>query len=220
MTKTPKFAALALLAAAALAQAQTAGAPASLAEYQSQQRALAAKYQPVFNSATGSVVLENKTVLPKAWLVPAVAVLTDPQQRIMALNSTNFDPRQVAIVESPPLLPMAQIGTAPGGIATVERYEPNRITVRVETPQNGLLVLGEKYYRWWYAAVNGKETPIVPVNHILRGVYLPPGKHEVSFVFDPLPFKIGKYLTQASFLFYAVLLLLEWRRNRRAAAAR
>ena len=33
---------------------------------------------------------------------------------------------------------------------------------------------------------------IVPVNHILRGVYLLRAATAVEFVFDPLPFKIGK----------------------------
>lgn len=185
-----------------------------LAEYQSQQRSLAGKYQPVFTSASGSVVLENKTVMPKAWLVPSAVVLTDSQQRIMALNSTNFDPRLVGIVESPPPLTLAPVGAPPVGTAKVELYEPNRIKVRVETPQNGLLVLGEKYYKWWDAKVDGKSLPVVPVNNVLRGVYLSAGNHEVSFVFDPLPFKIGKYLTLASLVFFAGLLLLEWLRGR------
>jgi len=64
--------------------------------------------------------------------------------------------------------------------------------------------------------VDGKKTEIVPVNHILRGVYLPPGNHRVEFIFDPLPFKIGKYLTLTSLAFIAVLMVREWllRRNK------
>jgi uncharacterized membrane protein YfhO len=74
--------------------------------------------------------------------------------------------------------------------------------------------LGEKYYKGWKATVDGKNTEIVPVNHILRGVYLTTGTHKVEFIFDPLPFKIGKYLTLASFALFAGMLVREWRGRR------
>jgi hypothetical protein len=35
----------------------------------------------------------------------------------------------------------------------------------------------------------------------------------VRFVFDPLPFKVGKYLTLASFALFAAMLVREWKRR-------
>lgn len=183
-------------------------------EFEGQKALLSTKYQPVFNSSNGSVVLENKTVMPKAWLVPSVVVVTNPQERLGVLSSSqNFKPDQVAMVESPPpflLEPYPSPAPSPAGKADVTTYEPNRIVVVAQSQKNSLLVIGEKYYRWWYATIDGKKAGIVPVNHILRGVYLPPGKHTVEFIFDPLPFKIGKYLTLASFALFAVMLVREW----------
>ena len=75
---------------------------------------------------------------------------------------------------------------------------------------NTLLVLGEKFYKGWKATVDGKSTTIYPVNYILRGVYLTPGKHTVEFLFDPLPFKIGKLLTFISFAIFAGMLIRAW----------
>ncbi len=182
-----------------------------LGEFEAQQRGLGTKYTPVFVSSEGSVVAENRNVLPKAWLVSKVAVVTDPAERLGIMSSSpEFDPARIALVEAPPLLPMpAESSGAPAGTADVERYEPNRISVKASTAVNSLLVLGEKYYRWWYATVDGKPAEIVPVNHILRGVYLPPGQHSVDFRFDPLPFKVGKYLTLGSFALFFVLLIRE-----------
>jgi hypothetical protein len=156
--------------------------------------------------------------MPKAWLVPSVAVITDPGQRLGILaNAPDFKPDQVALVESPPPLllePAPDLSIA--GKADVTVYEANRIVVEAQALKNSLLVIGEKYYRWWNATVDGKKAEIVPVNHILRGVYLPPGNHRVEFVFDPLPFKIGKYLTLASLAFFAGMLIREWLlRNKR-----
>jgi hypothetical protein len=183
-------------------------------QYVQEKAQLGEKYQPVFQSPDGAqVVLENRSVLPKAWLVPAVAQINDPQQVLSILQNPAFDPRKVALVESTPPLPMAAPNSGavlPADSAAVTTYEGEKITVIAKAPQNAMLVMGEKYYRGWTATVDGKPAGIHPVDHILRGVYLPPGEHRVEFVFDPLPFKIGKYLTLASFALFAGMLVREW----------
>jgi len=184
------------------------------AQYARDKDHLGAKYQPVFQSRDGAeIVLENRTVLPKGWLVPAAALITEPTQVLAILRDPRFDPRQVALVETPTPIPLADPNlpqSGKTGAVSVNRYEGEHISVTAHPAQNALLVLGEKYYRGWKAKVDGRETEIYPVNHILRGVYLTPGTHKVEFVFDPLPFKIGKYLTLASFLFFALMLGREW----------
>lgn len=184
-------------------------------ELEAQKAILLTKYQPVFTSSNGSVVLENMSVMPKAWLVPSVVVVANPEQRIGILSSApDFKPDRIALVESsPPLLLEPFSSSSPAGSAKVTVYEANRIVVEAQSIKNSLLIIGEKYYRWWSASVDGKKAEIVPANHILRGVYLTPGTHTVEYVFDPLPFKIGKYLTLSSFVLFAVLLMREWRKR-------
>jgi len=186
-------------------------------EYESQKTAQFAKYTPVFSSSNGSVVLENRSVLPKAWLVPSVEVVTDPDQRLAILSSNSgFNPAMVALVETPPPIELAPYGqTMTPGVAKVDKYSANQIVVSTSASSNSLLILGEKYYRWWVAKVDGKASPIVPVNHILRGVYIGPGEHRVEFVFDPLPFKIGKYFTLGSIGLFIYLLIREFFVRRR-----
>jgi hypothetical protein len=174
---------------------------------------LGPKYEIVFQDPIhNETVLRNKKVLPKAWLVSQAIVESNPELRMKFIStSPMFDPSITALVETPPRLPLC------GGIAgdaSVNRYESNNISVEVRVVNNALLVLGEKYYRWWTAEIDGKRADIVPVNHILRGVYLTPGTHKVEFRFDPLPFKIGKYLTLTSFVLFAGMLLREWRGRR------
>jgi hypothetical protein len=191
------------------------------ADYPAQQAALSVKYAPVFTSSNGSLVLENRRVLPKAWLVPSVVLVADPKERVGIMGGDpNFRPAQVALVESPPPLPLFPYGQpglpASAGSAKVEIYQPNRIKLSATAGVNSLLVLGEKYYKGWYATVDGKDAQIYPVDHVLRGVYLTPGTHTVEFNFDPLPFKVGKYITLTSFAFFACLFGREfWLRRRR-----
>jgi hypothetical protein len=188
------------------------------AQYAQERVQLGDKYAPVFQSPDGSeIVLENRRVMPKAWLVPSVLTVPQPQQVLGVMQNPQFDLRQFAVVESPPVVPMAEIGAAAIGTAgnvQVTRYEGEKIDISVTSTGNALLVLGEKYYKGWKALVDDKPTEIQRVNYILRGVYLTPGDHKVEFRFDPLPFKIGKYLTLASFVLFAGMLVREWRVRR------
>ena len=185
-------------------------------QYQKERASLPGKFAPVFVSPEGTVVLQNRNVLPKAWLVPAAALIQNSQQVIGALQDPAFDPRQFALVESAPPIPMASSAVAgsPGQVR-VTRYQGETIDLDAEAAANSMLILGEKYYKGWHATVDGKTTEIYPVDHVLRGVYLTPGKHKVEFVFDPTPFKIGKTLTLASFALFAVMLGREiWLRRK------
>jgi len=187
-------------------------------EYLQDKQKLGDKYLQVFDSpATNEIVLENRHVLPKAWLVSTVVHLNDPQQVLAGIASPAFMPRVMALVEGPDAISLSS-PFQPGPDAEnvdITRYEGEHITLTAHPTTSSLLVLGEKYYRGWKALVDGKESPIVPANYILRGVYLTPGKHVVEFRFDPLPFKIGKYLTLASFALFAVMLWREWRGRKR-----
>jgi hypothetical protein len=180
------------------------------AEYERQKGLLGAKYEEVYRSPDGrEMVLENRSVLPKAWLVAAAGVVEDPRRALAVLQNPGFNPWRTAVIENPPPIPLADPDAPPPGETgrvKVVRYEGDRIDIEAAPTRNALLVLGEKYYRGWRAAVDGKGVQIHPVNHVLRGVYLTPGAHRVEFIFDPLPFKVGKWLTLASFALFAVML--------------
>jgi hypothetical protein len=188
-------------------------------QYAKEQSQLNGKFVPVFQSPGGQqLVLENREVLPKAWLVPSAVKVDTPEQILQMLQSAIFKPAQTALVESPPPIKLDQPFAGSLGDVRVERYEGEHIEVTATTKANSLLVLGDKFYKGWKATVDGVETTIYPVDYILRGVYLTPGTHKIEFRFDPLPFKIGKWLTLSSFAFFAVMLGREiryWRRKDR-----
>jgi hypothetical protein len=168
---------------------------------------------PVAFRGGNEVVLENRQALPKAWLVSQVKVETDQLQRLKQLQELSFDPSRTALVESAP--PLALTSAPKPGEVRLERYEGERLSLSATVTANSLLVLGEKYHNGWKATIDGKPSTIVPVNHILRGVYLTPGRHTVEFRFDPLPFKIGKWLTLGSFALFGIVALREWWLRRR-----
>lgn len=188
-------------------------------QYQQEKGAFGSHYSPVFEpTAGGPVVLENRQVLPRAWLAPAAYVMTSTEQTLTAMRSPVFDPRRMALVESRPPIPMPGPGAqSPPGEVTVTRYGGERIDLTAHAVTNALLVLSEKYYRGWRAVVDGRPAEIQPVDHVLRGIYVEAGDHTVQFIFDPRSFKIGKYLTLASFALFAAMIGREMYLHRKGA---
>ena len=190
----------------------------SPAQAQREAQQLVSKYSLAFSSPDGTqVVLQNRKVMPKAWLVPSVVVLPNRNERLSLILNYGFFPDKLAVVETPPPIALPAPGTTAGspGMVKVRSYENESIVLDANITANGLLVLSEKYYEGWQAYVDGKKVEIHPVNHVLRGVYLTPGNHTVKFVFDPLPFKIGKWLTLLSFALFVVMAFREWLLKRR-----
>ena len=61
-------------------------------------------------------------------------------------------------------------------------------------------MLADSYDPGWQARVNGKRAPILRVNGLFRGLYLPEGAHTVVFTYTPASVTIGLLVTGASLL--------------------
>ena len=96
----------------------------------------------------------------------------------------------------------------PVGKAELVFYEPQKVVVRAVMRQPGLLVLTEQYDANWRTEVrhysdeskmhdhtSAWHVPILRTNRVLRGVPLPEGDWEVTFVYNPLSFRLGATLS-------------------------
>ncbi len=119
------------------------------------------KFEKAFGPVQGVEVYRNRDFLPRAWVAPADADLSN-------------------------VLPPS----APWG-AEALTYTPTAMRFRVNTPDAGWLVISEFWYPGWSATVNGVAAPIEPVNGALRAVAVPAGVSEVTLRYSPLSFTIG-----------------------------
>ncbi len=165
------------------------------------------RYQPIF-CQSGEVLLENRRVLPKAWLVTDLDIVNDPAARLERMKMPDFDPSRKALVESAPEISV--VWSEKPGKVRLEQNQDELIRIQADVATSSLLVLGEKFQGGWKVTVDSRPAVIVPVNHILRGIYLTTGKHDVEFRFDPLPFRIGKWLTLAAFGVFVLFCVREW----------
>ena len=58
--------------------------------------------------------------------------------------------------------------------------------------------LGDTYYSGWKAELDGKETPVLRADYLLKVVVVSPGRHRIRFFYRPNSFYFGLGLTLVS----------------------
>jgi len=136
---------------------------------------------------------QNKSVLPRSFLVGAYQVMPDPVAILKTINTPEFNPATTALLQQAIEQPITVPDTL--SFSKVTKYTPNKIELDARTNRQCLLVLSEVYYpKGWRAYIDSKETAIYQTNHILRAIVLPEGQHQVKFVFHPDSFFQGKLI--------------------------
>jgi hypothetical protein len=133
------------------------------------------KIRPAFQSAD-YWVLENRSARPRVFVPQRVEVVANHNERLGKLALPDFNPREVAYVETPVALPPE----CRGAVRITDEI-PTRIVVTAQMETPGLLVLADRWDRGWRAYLNGQPVPILRTNHALRGVVLPAGPATVEF---------------------------------------
>lgn len=134
-------------------------------------------------------IFERFAPMPRAYIVYATEVIKGSAEAVDRLFDESFDLRNVAITASAIDLPSRP--PLPADRAAVVVDQMTYIVVRATAAQRGLLVLGDQYHPGWRAYLDGQPIPLLRVNHILRGIVLPPGEHEVVFEFAPASLRVG-----------------------------
>ena len=155
-------------------------------------------------------VYENQEWLPRTWIVPEARVAPPADQPLLAT-----DLRQVVFLDVAPTVANALTPASPQlKEAQISRYTTNEVFVDVNLSDRGWLVLSDAYFPGWKAYLrtfggdesSEVELPLYRANSAFRTVYLPEaGQWTVRFVYTPMSFKLGLYL---SFLTFMATLLL------------
>jgi hypothetical protein len=160
----------------------------------------------------GAYLYERDDFLPRAYLVGDVVPVTDGSSALSTLRSDEFDPGRSVMLDAVP--PGYRQGGSPGGQVEVLRYTTNEAEMRVQIPQDAILVFSDSYYPGWVAEVDGRATTIYRANITQRAVVVPAGDHQVRFRFQPLTVIVGFWVSMGSLivLLGCFLIPLLWRR--------
>ena len=142
-------------------------------------------------------VYDNLSALPRATLVDGYKVI-QPGKAI--LDSIRFGTRNMAAFTYLEQDPGLTLGPIAGGQVRMTSYRLNDVTVDVETPSPALLRLADLWYPDWTARVDGKRTPILKADYLLRAVPVPAGRHRVEFRYESPAVRRGLLLSLVSLL--------------------
>jgi hypothetical protein len=158
----------------------------------------------------------NPGALPRAWFVDTVKVVSDDHDVFTTLDAPDFNPRHLAVVQSPVVAPAVERPDS-GATAAVKVHQSRRIVIDATTSKPALLVVSEIYYpAGWKATVDGNPTEIYRTNSVLRSVVVPAGTHEVVMTFDPPLYRAGYLLSNGAWGVALVCILVGLYRDRTA----
>ncbi len=142
----------------------------------------------------------NPYFVPRAYLVFSWEDLSTDNSLerdkylIKRMMADDFLPGQMAIVENKDM-PAWQRQAEPRGEVEIDKWQSGYIELQAEIDRPALLVVSNSYYPGWQARVNGQSVEIVRTNYIYQGIFLPPGRHKIEFVYQPTYGRVGMVIS-------------------------
>jgi len=160
--------------------------------------------------AGSAVVHTLPSSLPRARLMARPVYVLDEPAAGRALDRLGGAIRDRLIVEDPDR-PVPETAVAQGS-AEITVDDPERIEILAEVKgiSPNYLVLADTFDPGWTCEVDGKPAPIRPAYSAFRAVALQPGKHRVTFAYEPAGWRVGLTLSVIGLAF--VLVGLAWPR--------
>jgi hypothetical protein len=155
----------------------------------------------------GYWLYETTKFLPRAFVPRHVEEISDPQLRLQLLAQPDFDPQDVAYVESP----IPQFNQPAQGTVRIAHELPSHITIEFDMQSPGMIVLSDLWDSGWKARINGIETPVLRANHAFRGVIVPAGKGILQYDYEPASFFDGLWIAIGAAAILAIWAGISWR---------
>jgi hypothetical protein len=148
----------------------------------------------------------NPGACGSVWFVKEYKMVANADSEINALS--NFDPKQTVFIDERFKDYMNGFNLNFDSTAAIKltSYLANDVNYESKSNSEQFAVFSEIYYdKGWDAYVDGKLTPHIRVNYVLRGMRIPAGDHKIEFKFEPTVYATGEKISLAS---SALLILL------------
>lgn len=151
----------------------------------------------IYNPEAPPVI--NPHCLGNAWFVEKPVLVENANEEIMAIKTLN--PEEWAVIDKKfgDIVPGVSYPLSEGDTIYLVSYQPNELIYRYSANSEKLAVFSEIYYpAGWKCFIDGKETPYMRANYVLRAMTAPAGDHEIRFSFEPQSYITGNKVSLAS----------------------
>ncbi len=178
------------------------------------------KYIILKNPAGAPFVQTNPNACGNAWFVNELKWVENDEEAMQALKAGHlgdttivpdpFQPLKTAVVRTKfkPELGDYHFSKDSTSMVKLDEYGLDEISFKSFNKSDGLAVFSDIYYsKGWKAYVDGKETPIVRTDYVLRAIKVPAGAHKILFEFRPDSFYKFRPVSIASSILLIFLML-------------
>jgi len=95
--------------------------------------------------------------------------------------------------------------TANDGNIQINQFNANSLEAVADKKTPGLLVYLQNNYPGWKALIDGKQTPVMPVNITYLSIQVPAGKHSIIFTYQPQAIINAWYVSIGSFIVLVII---------------
>jgi len=160
-------------------------------------------------------VLEYQDFLPRMQFVDNFKVLPPGPAIFREMEQDSFDPRKTVILEERPSL--EPVASEKKGTWQITAAATDALTIRASTPHNALLLLTDTYSRGWRARSlsSGPQAhyDIMPADYTLMAIPLAAGNHHFTIEYDPLGYRLGKWISLLAAPLFLILLFCPRKRR-------
>lgn len=151
------------------------------------------------------IAMQNPNAYGNAWFVDEINWVNNADEEMAALN--DFSALKTAVINKQFEKELTKTQIIPkDSLSTIvlTEYEPNKLVFNVDAKKDELAVFSDIYYKGWKATIDGKESPIVRADYVLRAVEIPKGKHTLEFTFYPTSVKTTETIATITLIFFAL----------------
>lgn len=167
-----------------------------------------------------NIALSNPFNLGSCWFVKELKFVKNADEEMLSLD--RFDPAKTAFANE----------SFKSSIGTPEFVFDSTASIQLALNDNDYIkyqskakttqfaVFSEIYYgHGWKVYIDGKPSPYIKVNYVLRGMPVPAGEHVIEFKFEPELVKTGellaKYAGISSVLLVILFGFLQWKEGKK-----
>jgi hypothetical protein len=138
--------------------------------------------------------------------VPCAKWVNDEQDVWKLVTSDTFNPYDCVIVEGLQSEQDDNCSEVPAPAEIILNSErPGRARVIINNQAAGWLVRSETWFPGWRVKIDGVDHKLMRANGNFQAVWMPAGKHSVEFLYWPVSFQVGLFLSSVGVAFLSLL---------------
>jgi hypothetical protein len=167
----------------------------------------------------GYRLVEVEGAQPRASVVTAWEVVADEATALERVLEPGFDPEDVAILEADPQIDPTEPDAPVSTSVTYTQDDPETALVSVDSTVPAIVVLRTAWDEGWTATVDGAPSPVLHADHLLQGVAVTAGSHQIRLVYREPALGRGLLLSGLAWVGFVVAFGVALARRRQPSEA-